>query len=610
MLDNFKSLLRMLDSMQKAKLVTLQILFFVSAILQIGSIGSIAPFIALLSSEDYLTSNEAFNFAYEFLGEPGYYNFIVYYSVLVCIVILVANLSASFVLWLSTKYSIDVGSELQSRLYTTYLRNDYIFFLRENSSHLISNITMQIPRMVYNVLQQFLLLVSQLLILVLIVLALIAVNPMLAFIAAVIVAAVYGLIFATVRKRTVASGAVVTKVNRKKLELLNESIRGIREIKLLGVEPWYSNEVNQTTKRGLSAAAFIALAGDLPRFIVETVIFSAIIVLGIYLISTADNKEQVVTTLSFYAMAGYKLLPAAQTIYKSLTLVKANGGVIPEIEEELEKANKNARAFSDESELLPMFTNEPLQKVVLKNVNYRYPETDNNVLSNINLNLDGNSLIAFVGGSGAGKTTVANIVAGLITATDGEVIVNQQPINVDNRIMWQRNIGYVPQSVFMLDDTVLKNICFGAKNSEVDLDKAKLAAQKANIHDFIMSQPEGYDFRVGENGDRLSGGQRQRLAIARALYNNPKVLILDEATSALDNITERAVLKEITLLAEDMLVIMIAHRLSTIEDCDEIFLMDSGQITQSGTYRELLEQSEYFRELAIGEKSSEQESEQ
>ena len=606
MLDNIKSLLRMLDSMQKTKLVTLQILFFISAVLQICSIGSIAPFIALLSNEDYLTSNEVFNFAYKFLGEPGYYNFIVYYSVLVCIVILIANLCASFVLWLSTKYSIDVGSELQSRLYTSYLRNDYIFFLRENSSHLISNITMQIPRMVYNVLQQFLLLVSQLLILILIVLALVVVNPMLAFIAAVIVTAVYGLIFATVRQKTVASGSVVTKVNRKKLELLNESIRGIREIKLLGVEPWYSNEVNQTTKRGLSAAAFIALAGDLPRFIVETVIFSAIIVLGIYLISTADNKEQVVTTLSFYAMAGYKLLPAAQTIYKSLTLVKANGGVIPEIEEELEKANKNARAFLDETKLPPMFTDEPLREVVLKNVNYRYPETDDNVLSNINLHLNGNSLVAFVGGSGAGKTTVANIVAGLITATEGEVFVNQQAINVDNRIMWQRNIGYVPQSVFVLDDTVLKNICFGAKNRDVDLERAKLAAKKANIHDFIMSQPEGYDFRVGENGDRLSGGQRQRLAIARALYNNPKVLILDEATSALDNITERAVLKEITLLAEDMLVIMIAHRLSTIENCNEIFVMESGQIVQSGTYGELLEQSEYFKELAIGEKSDEQ----
>ena len=216
------------------------------------------------------------------------------------------------------------------------------------------------------------------------------------------------------------------------------------------------------------------------------------------------------------------------------------------------------------------------------------------------MELEVNKLIAFVGGSGAGKTTVANLVAGLITPTGGAVEIDGVQLTHSRLRAWQDKIGYVPQSVFIVDDTVTSNICFGVPKAEIDHDLVVEVAKKANLHDFIQTLADGYDTKVGENGEILSGGQRQRLAIARALYKQPSILILDEATSALDNITERRILSEINNLTDEMLVIMIAHRLSTVEKCDRIYLFANGQIEHQGNYQQLLANSDYFRELVEG----------
>ena len=236
----------------------------------------------------------------------------------------------------------------------------------------------------------------------------------------------------------------------------------------------------------------------------------------------------------------------------------------------------------------------------LQSVVYQYPGSDVDVISNLNMTLEAKKLVAFVGGSGAGKTTVANLVAGLITPTQGTVEIDGTPLTHSRLRAWQDKIGYVPQSVFIVDDTVTSNICFGVPKNEIDHERVIEVAKKANLHDFIQTLADGYETEVGENGEILSGGQRQRLAIARALYKQPSILILDEATSALDNITERRILSEINNLTDEMLVIMIAHRLSTVEKCDRIYLFSNGQIEHQGTYQQLLDNSDYFRELVEG----------
>ncbi|QPG06412.1 ABC transporter ATP-binding protein [Salinimonas marina] len=589
---------QLLNRTQKIKFLILQVCFIFSAALQMGSIGFLAPYITLLSDPNYLETNKYFSMAYDFTGADSYLQFLLIYSICVCAIIFISNAVASAVLWLSIKFTIDIGSGLQRKLYSAYMKNQYIFFLEKNSSYLITTISNQVPRMVYMVFQPFMQAVSQVMLTLFIVIGLIVVDPLLALIAALIVTSVYVIIYFAIRRRAVESGKAVSEVARNKLKMLKESIRGIREIKLLGAEPWYEREVDKNTRRGLAAQAFIRLSGELPRYIVETVVFSAIIVLGVYLITSGTPQQQIVTTLSFYAMAGYKLLPAAQTIYKAITSIKGNASVVDEVWTSFNTASERARHITQKQDTSVTFNN--FQRMHLQSVNYRYPNSDNDVISGLNMTLEVNTLIAFVGGSGAGKTTVANLVAGLITPTTGTIEIDGTPLTHSRLRAWQNKIGYVPQSVFIVDDTVTSNICFGIPKNEIDQERVVAVAKKANLHEFIQTLADGYETNVGEDGEILSGGQRQRLAIARALYKQPSILILDEATSALDNITERKILSEINNLTDEMLVIMIAHRLSTVEKCDRIYLFANGQIEHQGNYQQLLVESDYFKELVDG----------
>jgi len=599
MLAYFSGLSRLLNRKQKIKMLTLQLFFLLSALVQVAGIASIAPFIAVVSNPSLVESNPLLIFLYEALDRQTMGEFLVAYALLVAVFILAGNVLSAMVLWLLFHFSINVGSELQNRLYSNYVENQYIYFANRNSSTLISNLTMQIPRMVYMVIQPILLMISQIFVVLIIVAGLIYLDPLLAVSSAAVIAGIYFGIYFTVRNKILFAGDIVTNVTKKKLRLLSESINGIREVKLLDVEQWYKEELDATTKRGLNAQAFVALAGDLPKFIVETIVFIAILGMAIYVISTKNANDSAITLLSFYAMAGYKLLPAVQTIYKSLSSIKGNGSVVFVIEKELEESGRWVAGRQQLGNTI--LENNSNFDIRLSKVSYKYPLAADHTLFDIDLTIKEHSMVAFVGGSGAGKTTVANIILGLLYPTGGEIKVGGALIDESNMKSWQSNVGYVPQDIFLIDDSVAKNIAFGLPSSEIDMDRLKGAAKKANILDFILEQQDGFDFFVGENGDRLSGGQRQRLGIARALYKEPRVLVLDEATSALDNLTERKILQEIHRLSQSMTIIMIAHRLTTVENSDEIIVLENGTISAKGAYSELTETSDYFRSLVSKE---------
>ena len=240
--------------------------------------------------------------------------------------------------------------------------------------------------------------------------------------------------------------------------------------------------------------------------------------------------------------------------------------------------------------------------IILNNINYSYPKSSNNALKNIELKIPAKSTVGFVGATGSGKTTVIDIILGLLEAQEGNLQVDNKVIDDQNRKAWQRSIGYVPQEIYLADDTIAANIAFGKKNSKyIKQADVERAAKIANLHDFIIQElPNKYETKVGERGIRLSGGQRQRIGIARALYNKPQVLILDEATSALDNLTEQAVMDAVHNLGKDITIIMIAHRLSTVKECDIIFLLEKGELKAQGTFEKLIEINDKFRENARG----------
>jgi len=302
--------------------------------------------------------------------------------------------------------------------------------------------------------------------------------------------------------------------------------------------------------------------------------------------------NQALPILSLYVFAGYRLIPALQQIYTSLAQLSFIGPSIDKLYDEL----KNLKPIKEKQlkEILSFRKN-----IVLNNVCYNYPNTARTAINDISLNIPLNSTVGIVGKTGSGKTTILDIVLGLIEPQEGNFQVDGLVVTGQNVRSWQRIIGYVPQNIFLSDDTVAANIAFGLDIKDIDQSEIEKASKIANLHDFVIDElPEKYQTFIGERGVRLSGGQRQRIGIARALYHNPKVLVLDEATSALDNQTEKAVMDAVNNLEKNVTIIIVAHRLSTVKNCDTIFVLDKGKLTVQGTFKDLLKFDEQFRDNA------------
>jgi ABC-type multidrug transport system fused ATPase/permease subunit len=309
--------------------------------------------------------------------------------------------------------------------------------------------------------------------------------------------------------------------------------------------------------------------------------------------SQGGGFENTLPIVALYAFVGYRLMPALQQIYGAVTYLRFAGPAINILHADLISLHK---IDSQEANVKPMIFN---QAITLTNIVYSYPNAPQSTLKGINLSIPARSTIAFVGTTGSGKTTSVDVILGLLEPQEGSLKVDGQVISDANRRQWQSTIGYVPQQIYLSDDTVVANIAFGVSLKDVDLKAVERAAMVANLHDFVTNTlPQGYSTKVGERGVRLSGGQRQRIGIARALYHNPQVLILDEATSALDGLTEQAVMDAVNNLGHEMTIILIAHRLSTVRQCDQIFVLESGKVGAAGTYEELISSSQHFAAMA------------
>ena len=287
-------------------------------------------------------------------------------------------------------------------------------------------------------------------------------------------------------------------------------------------------------------------------------------------------------------------MPALQQIFSSVTAIRANEASLDAVFEDLSTANIDVPVNRDQITTLPFE-----KSLELKNITFQYPETDEPVLKNFSLSVEANTSVAFVGSTGSGKTTTVDILLGLLEPAAGHLVVDGVKVTKDKVANWQKNLGYVPQVIYLNDDSIARNIAFGVHHTQVDRKAVERAAKLANIHDFIVSDlPQGYDTPVGERGIRLSGGQRQRLGIARALYHNPAVLVLDEATSALDGVTEEHIFNAVSEIGKSKTVIMIAHRISTVRNCDVIYVLEKGRVVAHGAYENLVATSPEFRAIA------------
>jgi ABC-type multidrug transport system fused ATPase/permease subunit len=391
------------------------------------------------------------------------------------------------------------------------------------------------------------------------------------------------------------SSSYISKLGEDRLEKnqqlftsINDAFGALKEIKVGGLEKVYVKRFSDPAETIAKNGAYSTIVRDLPRYVLEAVAFGGIILLVLYLMIQKGNFNNALPIISLYAFAGYRLMPAMQQIYASFSKFVFIGPSLDKIYDDFKSLKSSETKF-------PHTTIEFNKMINLKNINFNYPNTSQTALKNLSLTISANTTVGFVGATGSGKTTTVDIILGLLEAQNGNLVVDDKIITKQNINSWQRYIGYVPQHIFLSDDTVAANIAFGIDIKNINQEAVEKAAKIANLHEFVSDElPKKYKTKIGERGVRLSGGQRQRVGIARALYNKPKLLILDEATSALDNQTEKAVMEAVNNLSKSITIIIIAHRLNTVKNCDKIFLLEKGQLKNEGKFEELINTDENF----------------
>ena len=570
------------------------------ALMQVGSIVSIFPFFNLVTDPSSIQTNKYASWAYETLNFQSDTGFLIFTGLVALFIIVVSNAFTAYTTWLLLRFSWGTYHSLSERLLTNYLYKPYVFFLNRNSSDLGKNVLEEVSQVVRGLLVPGMQMLAKGVVAIFILALLVVVNPWIALGAFGLLGSAYALIFVFVRRKLSSLGKARVKANKARFHASVEALAGVKEIKLLGKETVFIQRYAKPSKRYTSVTATTAVIGSLPSYALEAVAFGGILILVLYMLAQGRDVTGLIPLLAMYGLAIYRLMPALQQIFTSIASIKANTASLDVIYEDLlgESAQiiEKKKQQSDRRNIKPLpFT----QKLELRDIHFQYPESERMLFQGFNLEIKPNTSVAFVGSTGSGKTTTVDIILGLLKPEKGQLLIDGQEITEKNLAAWQMNIGYVPQSIYLNDDTVAHNIAFGVPAKQVDFEAVERAAKLANIHDFVVNDmPQGYDTFVGERGIRLSGGQRQRLGIARALYHNPSMLVLDEATSALDGVTEEAIFHAVNDIGKSKTVIMIAHRISTVRECDVIYVLDRGRIAAQGTYDELMATSEHFRAIA------------
>lgn len=560
------------------------------ALFEVAGVALIMPLLSLINDPQLVQSDPLISGFANLTGLQDVRQVTMAFGLTVLALLLSGMLVRGVGTYAQTRFCIMRAYGLSLRLLDRILSQPYVWFLQRNTAEFGQSLLSEIDQVVRRTFLPAVLLVSNITVVALISLTLFVANPYIALGAAGLLCVLYLGLYAGLRGKLDALGRDSVQHNRDRFQTVSEIGQSLKEIKLMGLEDFSITRFDQPAMGVARTQSAAAILTRLPRFAIEAAIYGGFVLLVLLMVVFSERDlSQLVPLFGLIGVASMKLFPALQQIYGNLAYIKFSNAAFQDLCSMVHTLERRARL--DDGSALTL-----RQQIRLENVSFRYPGADANALNGLSLEITAGSSVGFVGGTGAGKTTLIDILLGLLTPDAGQVSVDGIPINDRTINAWQRCVGYVPQSIFLTDDTIAANIAFG--ETEVDMARVIQAAKIAKIHDFVTDTlPQGYDTPAGERGTNLSGGQKQRIGIARALYKLPKVLILDEATSALDNITERAVIDAIQGL-DGVTVIMIAHRLTTLRDCDRIMMLEHGKIADTGTYSDLMVTSTRFQYMA------------
>ncbi len=574
---------------QRAVFFRLQILIIFTSVMEIVSIASLGFFVKVVSEGGIVTGNNYIHQLYLWSGveEP---DFIFYLGFITLIILMVGAMLSIFTIWKVSLFASQYGTELGNKLFTNYINQPWSYHLTSNSSELTKKVSVESIRVTDKILTQLMLMNARIVLVVCIAVAVFIYEPVVTIVGSLIFTLSYFLLYRGASKRLLANGRIFSNELTRRFKLLSEGLGGIQSVITLNKKNKFIKDFNLSGIPMWRAHGTNVAVSMMPKFFMEFVVFGGFVSLIMTLIYfNTGNLSLILPQMSVFGVVAIKFLPAFQQIYNGLTQIKGNLAAWEEIKEDLIMSPPSNFIHTKERMSLG-------ESIKIRNVSFRYSSKSNLILNNINLDITTNNVIGIIGPSGSGKSTLVNLISGLLIPTSGSINIGKETLSECNVSKWHNNIGYVPQNVYLTDRTIMENIAFGIDKDNINKNKIGFAIDRANLGEFVDALPNKLNTMVGEQGVQISGGQRQRIGIARALYNEPDVVIFDEATSSLDGVSEKRIMETIENL-KTKLVILVAHRLNTIKKCDVIFLMDHGEIIDQGSYTELYKRNHLIQEM-------------
>jgi ABC-type multidrug transport system fused ATPase/permease subunit len=562
----------LLTPQQRKSAVGLLALMIIGMVLETLGVGLVIPVIALITDENLTTRYPRLQPTLAYFGNPPQSTLIVGAMLSLVGIYLVKAVFLGLMFWRQSQFAFELQVSISQRLFTIYLRQPYMFHLQRNSATLISNATQEINQFTFGVVLPGMGLVTESLVILGLAFLLLAAQPAGALVVVITLGGA-ALAFHKFTQSKVASWGIARQRHEAlRIQHLQQGLGGAKDVKLLGREDDFLNQFKNHSEESAASGQRITALAQLPRLWIE--LLAMIGLASIVLIMVAQGKSigAIAPTLGLFTAAAFRLMPSVNRVLTYTQSIRYGLATANTLCTELNLNSPASQATFD--------TAAHWQEITLKNVCFTYPNASSPTLRHISLAIQRGETVGFVGPSGSGKSTLVDVVLGLLTPSVGTILVGDSDIQSNLR-GWQRQIGYVPQSIYLVDDSLRRNVAFGLADDKIDDAAVARAIRFAQLEEFVLTLPEGLETVVGERGTRLSGGQRQRIGIARALYHDPSVLVLDEATSALDTATEQGVMEAITALRGSKTILIVAHRLSTVQHCDRMYRLEFGAPTIS-----------------------------
>jgi len=600
MIETYRKIRDLLDARERRNAVLLFGMMLVMGVLDAIGVAAVMPFISVVSNPDVVETNLFLNVVYTRLGFTSTDTFLVFLGGAVFVLVVGSLAFKALTHWAMARFVFMRDYTISCRLLKGYLNRPYIFFLNRHSADLGKSILSEVEKVVGGALLPVLNVFASGIISLFLIALIVAANPRVALVAVLILCGAYCLIYVVLRRYISHLGMERVKSNQERFQVAQEALGGIKDVKVLGLENGYIQGFAGPAQRYANSQTKNQIINLMPRFALEALVFGGMIILLLILLwKEGGDVEKVLPLIALYVFGGMRLIPALQQVYVAFAKLRFGQPALEALHRDLVETVQaedftHVRQRDENHEVLLL-----KESIALDGIDYTYPQANQQALNKISLTIPARTTVGLVGSTGSGKTTAVDLILGLLEPQHGHLKIDGRPVSGETLRTWQRNIGYVPQSIFLTDDTVAANIAFGVPLHQINQVAVEEASRIAELHDFVINEmPKGYETIVGERGVRLSGGQRQRIGIARALYHDPQVLVLDEATSALDNLTEKAVMDAVHNLSHQKTIILIAHRLSTVRKCGRIFLLNCGELEAEGTFEELFEMNERFRAMA------------